>query len=196
MHERLIRCVLGSCASPCNLSYLPCYIARWADESCRVGERREPMSPEARERSFDELARGLASGGLSRRRALKLMGAALVGSALASLGIGEAAADAPGCKRNGKKCRKNHQCCSGNCVGRTCSACPSGRVLLSNGTCALPCGAGLPPCPDCSSVGRPTCASADTGGIFCSGDRAGLCAPGGGCPTGQFCSGGACFEAC
>ena len=43
------------------------------------------MSPEARERSFDELARGLASGRLSRRKALKLMGAALVGGALASL---------------------------------------------------------------------------------------------------------------
>jgi hypothetical protein len=37
------------------------------------------MSPEARERSFDELARGLASGSVTRRRALRLMGAALVG---------------------------------------------------------------------------------------------------------------------
>jgi hypothetical protein len=43
------------------------------------------MSPEARERSFDELARGLASGSVSRRKALKLMGAALVGGALASI---------------------------------------------------------------------------------------------------------------
>jgi hypothetical protein len=53
------------------------------------------MSPEARERSFDELARGLASGEVSRRRAIRLMGAALVGGALASLGIREAAG-APG----------------------------------------------------------------------------------------------------
>jgi hypothetical protein len=38
----------------------------------------------AREASpFDELARGLASGELSRRKALKLMGAALVGGTLA-----------------------------------------------------------------------------------------------------------------
>ena len=53
------------------------------------------MSPEARERSFDELARGLASGEVSRRRAIRLMGAALVGGTLASLGIREAAG-APG----------------------------------------------------------------------------------------------------
>jgi hypothetical protein len=37
------------------------------------------MSPEARERSFDALATGLASGSISRGRALRLMGAALVG---------------------------------------------------------------------------------------------------------------------
>jgi hypothetical protein len=43
----------------------------------------EPMSPEARERSFDELASGLASGTLSRGKALRLMGAALVGGLLA-----------------------------------------------------------------------------------------------------------------
>jgi hypothetical protein len=43
------------------------------------------MSPEAGERSFDELASGLASGTLSRRRVLRLMGGALVGSALASI---------------------------------------------------------------------------------------------------------------
>src|SRR5215203_2258070 len=43
------------------------------------------MSPEARDRSFDELTRGLASGTLSRGKALRLMGAALVGGALASI---------------------------------------------------------------------------------------------------------------
>src|SRR5918997_2409088 len=39
------------------------------------------MSPEARERSFDELARGLANGSISRRRALKLF----IATALSSL---------------------------------------------------------------------------------------------------------------
>jgi hypothetical protein len=46
----------------------------------------------ARESSFDELARGLASGSVSRRKALGLMGAALVGGVLASIpGVVEAA---------------------------------------------------------------------------------------------------------
>jgi hypothetical protein len=79
------------------------------------------MSPEARERSFDALATGLASGSISRGRALKLIGAALVGSTLASLGIGEAAADPPGCKRTGKVCTKDKVCCSRNCSNGTCA---------------------------------------------------------------------------
>jgi hypothetical protein len=37
------------------------------------------MATETPERSFDELTRELASGTLSRSRALRLMGAALVG---------------------------------------------------------------------------------------------------------------------
>jgi hypothetical protein len=49
-----------------------------------------------------------------------LMGAALVGGALGSLG-GVAAADDE-CKPTGKKCRKDKQCCSGKCEGGTCSA--------------------------------------------------------------------------
>ena len=74
------------------------------------------MAREMRDHSFDELARGLASGGISRGRALRLMGAALVGGTLASLG-GVAAADDL-CKPARKKCRKNQQCCSGQCVDR------------------------------------------------------------------------------
>jgi len=76
------------------------------------------MATETTESSFDELTRGLASGTLSRGRALRLMGAAVVGGALASVGIGEAGADQ--CKRNGKACKKDTQCCSGACVGGTC----------------------------------------------------------------------------
>ena len=71
---------------------------------------------------FDDLARGLADGSVTRGKALRLMGAALVGGALGSVGIGEASADPPGCKRNGKHCTRNDQCCSGNCSGGTCQA--------------------------------------------------------------------------
>ena len=51
------------------------------------------------------------------------MGAALVGGTLASLGIGEAAADDL-CKPEGKKCRKNAQCCSGTCSNGACAPPP------------------------------------------------------------------------
>jgi hypothetical protein len=77
--------------------------------------------------SLDELAKGLATGTFSRGKALRLMGAALVGGALASLGIGEASADPPdprGCKRNGKSCKNNSQCCSANCDSGTCADMP------------------------------------------------------------------------
>jgi hypothetical protein len=69
---------------------------------------------------FDDLARGLADGSVTRAKALRLMGAAVVGCALGSVGIGEAAADPPGCKREGKNCTRDTQCCSGACVGGTC----------------------------------------------------------------------------
>jgi hypothetical protein len=72
---------------------------------------------------FDELARGLADGSLTRGKALRLMGAALVGGTLASLGIGEAGADAPGCKRAGKHCTRTDQCCGSLvCVSGTCQS--------------------------------------------------------------------------
>ena len=105
------------------------------------------MSQETTNRSFDELARGLASGTLSRGKALRLMGAALVGGTLASLGIGEAAADPPGCKRNGKHCKRDKQCCSGNCEGGACAPacqdendCPANQcqqATCTNGVCGV-----------------------------------------------------------
>ena len=90
------------------------------------------MSQETTNRSFDELATGLASGSISRGKALRLMGAALLGGTLASLGIREAGADRPGCKRNGKSCKNYEQCCSKNCDS-------------SSGTCAC-----IPVCEPCT----------------------------------------------
>ena len=99
------------------------------------------MSPEARERSFDELATGLASGSISRGKALRLMGAALVGGTLASLGIGGVATADDECKPTGKKCRKNQQCCSGNCSKSgtsrfgTCACQENGGSCANNSQC-------------------------------------------------------------
>jgi hypothetical protein len=74
------------------------------------------MATETTERAFDELTRGLASGTLSRGKALRVMGAALVGGALASL-PGVALAD-DDCRSFGHRCRRDSQCCSRNCKRR------------------------------------------------------------------------------
>jgi hypothetical protein len=96
------------------------------------------VSQQTTNRYFDELASGLASGSISRGRALRLMGAALVGGTIGSLGIrGAFAADQDDqgenedCKAEGKKCRRNGQCCSGRCVNDTCAP----AVTFSSITC-------------------------------------------------------------
>jgi hypothetical protein len=153
------------------------------------------VGEETRNRYFDELARGLAEGNVTRGKALRLMGAAVVGGALASLGIREAAADPPGCKRNGKNCTKDKVCCSGNCEGGTCSdPCPSGTVELSNGTCAKPCGTEPGQC-NCGSG----CFGANSGGGYCAdipSSSQSPCETDDQCTIGEFCSGLVCIRAC
>ena len=139
------------------------------------------MSPEVRDHSFDELTRGLASGTLSRRKALRLMGAALVGGALASIpGIALAKPNKP----EGAKCKHDKQCASGNCSSSgTCAPCVSdGGACTANGQCCSKLcrpdrfGGGVcaavpptcsPPCPaDCGCFFTPdgtTCASCPGG---------------------------------
>jgi hypothetical protein len=202
---------------------------------------------------FDDLARGLADGTLTRGKALRLMGAALVGGSLGSLGIHEAGADPPGCKRSGKHCTRDPQCCgslvcvsgtcqtptttttetptttttetptttttetptttttpmcipnggtcspggtpccSGNCSNGTC-ACPAGRVLLDNGTCARPCPDG-DNCIDCA--GGCTFVTATTGYCATTGGTGQTCTADIDCLPGQFCYVlGFCIAAC
>jgi hypothetical protein len=71
------------------------------------------MSEEARERSFDELAKGLASGEVSRRKALRLMGAALLGGTLASVPGAAWAARTPPSGKGG--CPQGRTLCRGKC---------------------------------------------------------------------------------
>ena len=97
------------------------------------------MSPEARVRSssFDELARGLASGNLTRGKALRLMGAALVGSTLASIpGIARA-------KPKPGKCNHPKQCGTPECtcfsvVGEKDKTCIEDIVILELSCAACP----------------------------------------------------------
>jgi CXCXC repeat len=124
---------------------------------------------------FDDLARGLADGSVTRGKALRLMGAAVVGGTLGSFGISGVAVADDECKPTGKKCRKNKQCCSGNCSGGTCAACPSGQVLcggscVSNG------------CPTGQTFNSSTCkCECPSGQVLCNGSCVSTS-----CPQGQI----------
>jgi hypothetical protein len=90
------------------------------------------MLPEAREHSFDELAKGLATGTLSRGKAIRWMDGALLGAALASF---PGVAWANDCRRLGRECRRDSQCCSRNCVRRgddKVCGCPEGKTRCND----------------------------------------------------------------
>jgi hypothetical protein len=141
---------------------------------------------------FDDLARGLADGTLTRGKALRLMGAALVGGSLGSLGIGEASADPIGCKRNGKNCTRGTQCCNGNCSGGTCQAQTTTTTTTSTTTSTT----STTTTPACIPSGSRTPCTTDTqccSGI-CNPLNSGPCDvcryPGGSCANGEPC----CFN--
>jgi hypothetical protein len=84
------------------------------------------------ELSLDELAKGLATGTLSRGKAIRWMGGALLGAALSSV-PGVAWAD--DCRRLGRECRRDSQCCSRNCVRRgddKVCGCPEGKTRCND----------------------------------------------------------------
>src|SRR5215217_187609 len=128
----------------------------------------------AREESFfDALARGLADGSITRGKALRLMGAALVGGTLGSLGIGEAAGAPPGCKRIGKHCTRNPQCC--------------GSLVRVSGSCQTPA---------TTTTETPATTTTETPTTTCSGLPNGAsCSTSGDCCSGN-CKSGTCVESC
>jgi hypothetical protein len=141
---------------------------------------------------FDDLARGLADGSLTRGKALRLMGAALVGGALASL-PGTALAD-DDCRSFGRRCRRDSQCCSKNCVrrgdGKVCG-CPEGQRRCNDrcvnlqrnenhcGSCSNRCAA------EETCVNGACCPNAQVCGI--PGTSLTCCAEGQECPGGLSC---------
>lgn len=105
----------------------------------------------ARESFFDDLARGLADGSVTRAKALRLMGAALVGGTLTSFGIGGVAAADVRCSEEQRRCgvrcvnlQTNERHC-GNCFNR----CEEGEECVA-GVCQ---GGGCPPDPACTESG-------------------------------------------
>jgi hypothetical protein len=125
------------------------------------------------QKSFDDLASGLASGTISRRRALKLAGASLLGAAglLGSANPAEARAMCPrhgtGCSRRctGNRKARNfcfcirqvsgrRRCVYGCCSGRTCtegSDCRRGEVCMKSPCCD----SGAPTCMTPCTAPRP-----------------------------------------
>jgi hypothetical protein len=104
--------------------------------------------------AFDDLARGLASGAISRRRALRLAGASLL-SVTGLLGFAEVAEARPRCPRRGAGCGETcrdtrklcfcirttegdracvHPCCTFRTCNRT-SQCNRGEVCMQSNCC-------------------------------------------------------------
>src|SRR5215216_4230826 len=157
------------------------------------------VSQQTTNRTFDELARALASGSLSRGKALRLMGGLLVGSALGSVPGVAWAADrcsegqtrcgdrCVNLKRNERhcgscsnRCASNQTCCKGRCVNlrrneRHCGSCfnlcAEGEEGVS-GDCKPSCIPNGEPCTE--QTAQQCCSGSCSNNICCPADRVGL----------------------
>jgi Cys-rich repeat protein len=180
------RGILGSCARVCNASYLPLLI-NWAGliPKCpALWGRGQQVSQQTTNRTFDDLARALAEGSISRRRALKLF----AGTAIAALIPSRALAQQQKvtiCHKPGTPDEEtievsnsavNSHLRHGDQLG-PCVMC------LPNGTCAKPCTTGTD-CPGCPAF----CVSSTSGADFCAASvTSDQCLVDSDCPQGQFC---------
>src|SRR5215212_8968654 len=145
------------------------------------------------EHSFDELAKGLADGSVSRRQALRWIGAALLGGALGSIpgiafgqpgppeGTGKVPGGSQGCPYPGQirvlggrcECPSGQTLCNNECV--IGPFCPIENEHFNSTTCQCECPEGL--CGDlCCPPDAPCC-----GGATC-------------CPSAQVCCGDTCCQ--
>ncbi len=131
------------------------------------GGRPPQGAPTGVDRSLDSVARGLADGSVSRRKALRLLGAALIGAALMPLFPEEAQALT---NRQRRRCirRGGTVCSSGTRASEVC--CPSGTTCLAGPTC----------CPSAQVCGSACCQSGQT------------CVNGTCCPSSQVCGSTCC----
>jgi hypothetical protein len=163
------------------------------------------MSKEAAERSFDELARGLANGTLSRRRALRMLSGALFGVMLASVpGVAWAArggnsACAKFCQENFPPGRERVECISAGARGE--GPCFGNCDPGDGGTCETGFFFG------CQDSGNCFCMKTTEGTTFCSEsiscEGIPVCTSSRDCPSGWMCAatcgcevGGVCNPPC
>jgi Stigma-specific protein, Stig1 len=153
------------------------------------------VSQQTTNRSFDELAKGLAGGTISRSRALRLMGTVVLGGVLASIpgvawaqqrGRGGGGGSAQG------RCPEGTVNCRGKCVilaedrnncGGCGVVCPEGRLCVGGTCCPTErvCGSGTSA--TCCAAGQRCLPASTTGELTC-------------CPEGQMCGTGATATCC
>ena len=178
------------------------------------------MSQQTTNRYFDELARAVAEGSLSRRRALKLFAGTAIAALIPSRALAEeecvrichvpktATGDCDFANARtrcvSRRERRRHldehrPCdCRGSCRNCLTPECPVGREPLRNGTCAVPCTTLADCVPPGGTISNcDACsAEADTGDGFCAGAPQGPCEGTLDCPEGQFCVAGTCVSRC
>jgi hypothetical protein len=157
------------------------------------------VSQQTSNRTIDDLARALAEGSISRRRALKLF----AGSAIAALIPSRALAqqqkvtichkpDTPDEKTiEVSQSAVNSHLRHGDQLG-TCSACPADRVELSNGTCVIERDPNACFCPEpCACTFEVPEFGTEGTRVFCHRGITFEPCPNGhsDCPEGQFCAG-------
>jgi hypothetical protein len=105
---------------------------------------------------FDDVTKALAAsaGGISRRAACKLLTGGALAGVLARFGLEETAA---ACKKVGKSCTKQSQCCSKGCCLAIGAAATGPKI--------------------CSTAGATCCTAAEGGGYCPNGGRCGLPTP-------------------
>ena len=136
---------------------------------------------------FDDLSRALAET-TSRRTALRLLAATAAGGILSAVGATSAAA---ACKRVGRSCFADTECCTGRCSPETLECCKVfGKNCSANAQCCTGiCRRGK--CA-CKATGRSCTRDLQCCSLNCSG---GTCAEGQGCsPTQAECGTGCCAE--
>jgi hypothetical protein len=151
------------------------------------------VSQQTTNRSFDELARGLANGSISRRKAIKFIAATTLGGFLGLSGIGTAFAKNKTCAQWCAAVFGAHTPAAGQCTSDAahgmglCSKCgtttPPSSVCCtrnSSNNCISYSGASCP----CGSSA--TCLN----GSCCPTDQ--VCGSTCGCPPGQVCQAGTC----